>query len=263
MNKDTELIWEAYNTGINPELNSILREAKEEIEKNSPTANKDVEAQKGVIDRMTPVDKLQAALDVVGLEPTVGTGADAVNIVISVGRLLLNALKGEKSEVKRHAINAGISAISLIPFGDVAKLLKLRTLARTGKAGSVAAKAGVGALKQAKVAGKGARLLKGRESEQQLSKSNPDAYAAYKAGSTLPTKATDATIKPNVSTPVKASTTTYNRGDEVEWKTRRGNVASGTVQGQYADGRVVVKDKKRNIDVAINPQAILPPQLPA
>ena len=55
----------------------------------------------------------------------------------------------------------------------------------------------------------------------------------------------------------------YNRGDEVEWKTRRGNVTSGTVQGQYADGRVVVKDKQRNIDVAINTQAILPPQLSA
>jgi hypothetical protein len=177
MNKDSQLIWEAYSSGGNAVLNSIIQEANKEMEKGTgepPVLDSEKEEQKGVIDRMTPVDKLQAALDIIGLEPTVGTGADAVNIVISVGRLLLNALKGEKSEVKRHAINAGISAISLIPFGDVAKLLKLRTLARAGKAGKVAARAGVGALRQAKVAGVAAKSARAVKSHDELQKTDPN-----------------------------------------------------------------------------------------
>jgi len=68
------------------------------------------------------IDKLQAALDVAGLEPTIGTGADAVNTAISALRAI--AAK-EPDDRNKHIINAGISAISLIPFGDVAKMLKI------------------------------------------------------------------------------------------------------------------------------------------
>ena len=115
------------------------------VEKTNPSKDK-----KDIIDRMDPVDKLQLALDLIGIEPSVGTIADAANIVISLGRMLNNARKKETSEVKRHAINAGISAISLIPLGDVAKLLKIRTLARKGKMGKAAAKASISGLRSAK-----------------------------------------------------------------------------------------------------------------
>ena len=176
MNKDSQLIWEAYSSGINTELNYIIQEAKKEMEKGTgepPVLDADKEEQKGVIDRMTPVDKLQAALDIIGIEPTVGIAADAANIIISLGRLFLNALKGEKSEIKRHAINAAISAVSLIPAADIVKVLKLRTLARTGKVGKAAAKAGVGALKQAKVVGKTAKAVRAGDSSVKLSQDDP------------------------------------------------------------------------------------------
>jgi hypothetical protein len=69
------------------------------------------------------LNKLQTALDVVGIEPTVGSVADLTNTVISSLRA---ALADEKDERKKHIINAGISAIAIIPFADVIKLLKLR-----------------------------------------------------------------------------------------------------------------------------------------
>ena len=105
---------------------------------------------RNIINRMDSIDKIQLALDIAGIEPSVGTIADAANIVISLGRMLNNARKKQTSEVKRHAINAGISAISLIPLGDVAKLLKIRTLARKGKIGKAAAKASISGLRSAK-----------------------------------------------------------------------------------------------------------------
>ena len=70
-----------------------------------------------------PINNFQTALDVAGIEPSVGTVADGANVVVSALRA---ALADEKDERKRHLINAGISAISLIPFADVIKLLKLR-----------------------------------------------------------------------------------------------------------------------------------------
>lgn len=71
----------------------------------------------------TTVDKIQTALDVAGFEPTLGTAADAANTIISGLRA---ALSKEPDERKKHIINAGISAISMIPFADVIKILKLR-----------------------------------------------------------------------------------------------------------------------------------------
>jgi hypothetical protein len=73
------------------------------------------------------IDKLQTALDIVGFEPTVGTVADATNAVISGLRA---ALAKEKDLKKKHLINMGISATSLIPFADVIKILKLRKLGK-------------------------------------------------------------------------------------------------------------------------------------
>lgn len=73
--------------------------------------------------KQTTLDQIQAALDVIGFEPSVGSAADAINTVISSFRA---ALAKEPDERKKHIINAGISAISLVPFADVLKLLKLR-----------------------------------------------------------------------------------------------------------------------------------------
>ena len=121
MDKETELIWETYKD----QNDKIIIEAA--------------------------IDKLQGALDIAGVEPTVGTFADAGNSVIS---LLRAALAKEKDQKKKHMINAGISAVSLIPGADIIKALKLKKL---GKAPTKAVigglKAGREAAKQAKLAG--------------------------------------------------------------------------------------------------------------
>lgn len=122
MDRESELIWEQYNKTKNDEV--IIEAA---------------------------IDKLQGALDIAGVEPTVGTIADAGNSVIS---LLRAALAKEKDQRKKHMINAGISAVSLIPGADLIKALKLKKL---GKAPTKAVigglKAGRKVAKQAKLAG--------------------------------------------------------------------------------------------------------------
>ena len=67
------------------------------------------------------LDKLQVALDVIGFEPTVGTTADAANSVIS-------ALRSAAAIARRDGDTAKQHAISMVPFGDVAKIAKLRKL---------------------------------------------------------------------------------------------------------------------------------------
>ena len=64
-------------------------------------------------------------MDVAGLEQTIGSFADGANVVIS---LLRAALEKEKDERKKHLLNAAISGVSIIPFGDLAKVIKLRLL---------------------------------------------------------------------------------------------------------------------------------------
>ena len=92
------------------------------------------------------LNKIQLALDVAGLEPTIGTFADGSNSLIS---LLRAAASKEKDSRKQHLINAGISAISLIPFADVIKLLKLRRLSKP------ATKAAIKGIRGVKTASKG------------------------------------------------------------------------------------------------------------
>ena len=83
-----------------------------------------------IVTESNAIDKLQGALDIIGFEPTLGTAADATNTVISGLRA---ALAKEPDERKRHIINAGISAVSLLPFADVIKVLKLRKLGGLGR----------------------------------------------------------------------------------------------------------------------------------
>lgn len=79
------------------------------------------------------LDSVQAALDVIGFEPTVGSLADTTNSLISLMRA---ALSKESDQRKKHLINAGISAVSMLPFADVAKLFKYRPARKAAVAGA-------------------------------------------------------------------------------------------------------------------------------
>ena len=121
MDKESELIWETYKD----QNDQLIIEAA--------------------------IDKLQGALDVAGLEPTVGTVADAGNSVIS---LLRAAIAKEKDQKKKHLLNAGISAVSLIPGADIIKALKLRKASKPlTKTAIKGIRAGQQAAKQTKLAG--------------------------------------------------------------------------------------------------------------
>jgi hypothetical protein len=100
-----------------------------------------------IVTESNAIDKLQGALDVVGIIPGLGVGevADASNTVISGLRA---ALAKEPDERKRHIINAGISAVSLLPFADVIKVLKLRKL---GGLGRTVAKKGIQGARAARI----------------------------------------------------------------------------------------------------------------
>ena len=121
MNTDNQLIYEAY-----------LKESK--------------------------LDKLQLALDVAGVEPSVGTVADIANAVISGLRLGAAASRKDGDSAKEHAINAGISVVSLIPFADVVKVVKLRKLRKPV----------LHAAKYAKGAGKSAKAARAAASGDKL-----------------------------------------------------------------------------------------------
>jgi hypothetical protein len=77
------------------------------------------------------VNKVQAALDLVGAVPEVGAPADIANTVISTFRA---AAADTSDERKKHIINAGISAIAIIPFASLINLLKLRKVKPVAKA---------------------------------------------------------------------------------------------------------------------------------
>tara|TARA_Y100000310_G_C20503348_1_gene725142 strand:+ start:318 stop:749 length:432 start_codon:yes stop_codon:yes gene_type:complete len=109
------------------------------------------------------LDKLQVALDVIGFEPTVGTAADAANAVISSLRSAAALARKDGDTAKQHAIDAGISAVSMIPFGDVAKIAKLRKVRKPLTK----------ALKGVKVAGKAAQADRRRQSAQQIASFGP------------------------------------------------------------------------------------------
>ena len=71
------------------------------------------------------LDTLQLALDVIGAIPEIGTGSEAANMFIS----LLRAAKDKEPDLqKKHLIDAGLSAVAMIPFGVIIKLLKKRAL---------------------------------------------------------------------------------------------------------------------------------------
>jgi len=112
---------------------------------------------------------IQTALDVAGLEPTIGAFADGSNAVISALRA---AASKEKDDRKKHLINAGISTLSIIPFADVLKIFKIRKL------GVPATKAAIKGIRAGKVAAKGYKNYKDDGYEAQLKKFDSE-YKKY------------------------------------------------------------------------------------
>lgn len=95
-------------------------------------------------EKLQAIDSFQAALDLAWFEPTYGSFADLVNAILYTFRSAKAGLKGEWKLAKDHILDAGISAISLIPFADVIKILRLRKvpkLAKTAIKGARSAKA--------------------------------------------------------------------------------------------------------------------------
>ena len=86
---------------------------------------------------MSKLDTVQTALDIAGIEPTVGTAADGANAVIS---LLRAAAAEEADSKKKHLINAGISAVSMVPFADIVKIFKFRPAKKLAVKGARAVK---------------------------------------------------------------------------------------------------------------------------
>ena len=84
-------------------------------------------------EKLKAIDALQAALDIAGLEQTWGVFADGANSLIYAFRSVKSALTGKGKEAKQHLLDAGISAVSIIPFADVIKLLRLRKVPKVAK----------------------------------------------------------------------------------------------------------------------------------
>jgi len=97
-----------------------LTEAQDikQVVKKQPVRNKDAKITKAL-------NTLQLALDVAGIipEPFTEITANSVNTVIS---LLRAAAAKTPNKRKKHIINAGLSAIAIIPMAGVIKVLKLR-----------------------------------------------------------------------------------------------------------------------------------------
>ena len=113
--------------------------------------------------KIKAIDALQVALDVAGFDPTYGTIADGINVILSTLRSGLALARKEGDQAKEHAINAGISAISLIPFADVIKVLKLRKLGKLKRPATKLAIAGARAAKQYSADKKIERIAAGKD----------------------------------------------------------------------------------------------------
>jgi hypothetical protein len=146
----------AIISGINREiirenkviLNTVLDIVEEGI---MGTAKSGMQAAKSGIQSTgtKALNLLQAALDVAGVEPTVGTAADVGNGLIS---LLRSAATKEPDQRKKHLLNAAISAVSIIPGADVVKLLKARKLTKPLAKGALAGAKALRTYKQGKAA---------------------------------------------------------------------------------------------------------------
>jgi hypothetical protein len=92
---------------------------------------------------------LQSALDVAGIDPGLGTIADAGNGIIS---LLRAAFAKEPDQRKKLLLKAAISAVSMIPGADLIKLLKARKLTKPLAKGALAGAKALRTYKQGQAA---------------------------------------------------------------------------------------------------------------
>ena len=134
--------WEYYKNhgerGLNEtdsitvsELTNMIREVVNEVA-SDPDSNVKETGDKAL-------DAIQLALDIAGIPPSIGTPVNAVNTIIS---LLRAAKDKEQDERKKHLIDAGLNAISMIPFASVVKLVKLRALRKPAVMAARAIKTG-------------------------------------------------------------------------------------------------------------------------
>lgn len=86
-------------------------------------------------EKLSALGALQAGLDIAGFEPTIGSFADGANAIIYAMRSTKALLTGEWKQAKEHMLDAGISAVSLIPFADVIKILRLRKIPKVATTG--------------------------------------------------------------------------------------------------------------------------------
>lgn len=102
-------------------------------------------------ENLTAIDAFQTALDVVGLEPTRWSVADWTNVLIYLFRSAKAKYQGNGEKAKAHLMDAGISAVSLIPFADVIKLLRLRKYPKLAKTAIKAVRFGENSAKEQKI----------------------------------------------------------------------------------------------------------------
>ena len=72
------------------------------------------------------LDAIKLTMDAWGFEQFTGWIGDLISGTISAGQALWKWFRKKPEEAKGHGMDAAISLVSAIPFGDVAKLLKLR-----------------------------------------------------------------------------------------------------------------------------------------
>lgn len=84
-------------------------------------------------DKLKAIDAFQAALDIAGFEQTFGSFADLTNAILYAFRSARAALQGEWKVAKQHILDAGISAIAIIPVADLIKILRLRKVPKLAK----------------------------------------------------------------------------------------------------------------------------------
>jgi hypothetical protein len=74
----------------------------------------------------TGLDAIKLGLDAWGFEQTTGWIGDLLSAAISGGQSAWHWFKGNPEASKQYGVDAAVSLVSAVPFGDVAKLIKAR-----------------------------------------------------------------------------------------------------------------------------------------
>lgn len=137
-NRLNALVSAINDQDLSPKDRAIIEQAKKDlhIEISEPINREQLrEEYKNDEEKLSALDALQAWLDVAGFEPTIGSFADGANAMIYAMRSAKALFTGKGKQAKGHLLDAGISAVSLIPFADVIKILRLRKIPKLAKVG--------------------------------------------------------------------------------------------------------------------------------